>query len=63
MNVQSVFGLITISRKLLNKVLFNDFVNERMRMSIFKKVRLNAFYVIMKRSSSCKFEMTYLLNI
>lgn len=49
MNVQSVFGLITISRKLLNKVLFNDFVNERMRMSIFKKVRLNAFYVIMKR--------------
>lgn len=49
MNVQSVFGLITISRKLLNKVLFNDFVNERMRMSIFKKVRLNAFYVIMER--------------
>lgn len=49
MNVQSVFRLITISRKLLNKVLFNDFVNERMRMSIFKKVRLNAFYVIMKR--------------
>ena len=38
-----------VTRKLIIKVLFNDFIGYKWRIGIFNEIGFNVFYVIMKR--------------
>ena len=48
MNVRSVFQLILVFRKLIIKVLLNDFIEQNWAIGIPNKIRCNVVLVIMK---------------
>ena len=48
MNVRFVFYLILVSRKLIIKVFFNNFIDQECRICIFSEIGFDVFYVIMK---------------
>ena len=48
MNVRCVFQLILVFRKLIIKVLLNDFIEQDWAIDIPNKIRCNVFLVIMK---------------
>ena len=48
MNLRFVSSLILVTRKLIIKVLLNDFTDKEWRLCIFNKIRFNVFFVARK---------------